>query len=181
MSEFKLNKDMFGMYAKIPTGFSMNMHTYKIVSSFRSNAYCDVPLVTVNTKETVHNELEVVLNVIHCGIDESEVVRVALKDCVIINNQPQVNQWIPFSERMPKERESMFAKLKDTPNWNMSMFEKYSNEVNVTVEFTDGKRATKTMHTIDGKWVYQSNVIKRIVAWMPLPEPYKDGDSSENS
>lgn len=31
--------------------------------------------------------MEHVLNVIHCGIDESEVIRVALKDCEIVKKK----------------------------------------------------------------------------------------------
>lgn len=88
MSEFVINGDMFGMYAKIPTGFSKEMHIYKIVSVFESNTYCDVPLLTIDTKETTHDKLVIVLNVIHCGIDESEVIRVALKDCEVFKKEP---------------------------------------------------------------------------------------------
>lgn len=91
MSKFKSNTDMFGMYVKIPTGYTREMHVYKVVSRFNSNSYCDVPLVA-NSKPTLHNDekthpsgyLEDVLNVVHCGIDETNVVRVALKDCEIV-------------------------------------------------------------------------------------------------
>lgn len=93
MSEFVVNGDMFGMYAKIPTGFSKEMHIYKIVSVFESNTYCDVPLLTTDTKETTHDKLDTVLNVIHCGIDESEVIRVALKDCEVFKKEPQECKW----------------------------------------------------------------------------------------
>lgn len=90
MAEFKVNADMFGMYARIPTGYSKEMHVYKVVSKFKSNSYCDVPIV-YNSKPVIHDkefsqlsDLEDVLNVIHCGIDETEVIRVALKDCEIV-------------------------------------------------------------------------------------------------
>lgn len=97
MSEFKVNTEMFGKYAIIPTGYSKEPHIYKIVSSFYSNSYCDIPIV-YNSEPTAHesiktseNEfgLEHCLNVIHCGIDETKVVRVALKDCKIV--QPKTN------------------------------------------------------------------------------------------
>lgn len=90
MAEFKVNADMFGMYARIPTGYSKEMHVYKVVSKFKSNIYCDVPIV-YNSKPVIHDkefsqlsDLEDVLNVIHCGIDETKVIRVALKDCEIV-------------------------------------------------------------------------------------------------
>lgn len=90
MSEFVVNGDMFGQYVKIPTGYSGELHIYKVVSHFQSNTYCDVPIVAASTPVpheksfTGLDSLEHVLNVIHCGIDESKVIRVALKDCEIV-------------------------------------------------------------------------------------------------
>lgn len=83
--------------------------------------------------------------------------------------------WIPCSERMPEERPSMFAKFKGTDRWSMLMFEKVSDEVHVTVEFSNGERRVDTGKTIDGKWKCQARIIDpkaKIVAWMPNPEPY---------
>lgn len=97
MSEFKVNTEMFGKYAIIPTGYSKEPHIYKVVSSFYSNSYCDVPIV-YNSEPVPHDSIETTensyglehcLNVIHCGIDETKVVRVALKDCRIV--QPKTN------------------------------------------------------------------------------------------
>lgn len=87
MSDFMINKDMFGRYCKIETDYSRDLHTYKIVSLIESNSYCDIPL-TVNSKETLHDKIVSVLLVIHCGIDESKVRRVALSDCDV---QPESN------------------------------------------------------------------------------------------
>lgn len=82
---FHVNTDMFGQYAKIPTGHSGDLHIYKIITRFHSNWYCDVPIIGLGDS-TLHEEVTDVLNVIHCGIDESKVIRVALKDCEIIEN-----------------------------------------------------------------------------------------------
>lgn len=83
--------------------------------------------------------------------------------------------WIPCSERLPDEHETMFAKLKGTDKWDSSMPEKISDDVNVTVEFEDGTRKTKTMHTIDGRWKTDINIVKfKVIAWQPLPNPYKE-------
>lgn len=84
---FAINDDMFGLYARIPTGFSNEPHYYKIVSRLSSNGYCDLPLGTCNTKQTRHGEIVPVLLVIHCGIDESEVIRVKEGDCEIVNSR----------------------------------------------------------------------------------------------
>ena len=83
---FHVNTDMFGQYAKIPTGCSGNLHIYKIITRFHSNWYCDVPIIGLGDS-TLHEEVTDVLNVIHCGVDESKVIRVALKDCEIIENE----------------------------------------------------------------------------------------------
>lgn len=84
------------------------------------------------------------------------------------------NDWIPCSERLPYEHETMFAKLKGTDKFDSAMPEKISDDVNVTVEFEDGTRKTKTMHTIDGKWKTDINIVKfNVIAWQPLPKPYQ--------
>lgn len=85
------------------------------------------------------------------------------------------NGWIPCSERLPEERDSMFAKLKGTDKWSDHMFEKISDDVNATVEFEDGTRKTMTLHTNDGKWNTNNRIVKcNVIAWQPLPEPYKE-------
>ena len=85
--------------------------------------------------------------------------------------------WIACSERLPEEHETMFAKLKVTDKWYSAMPEKISDDVNVIIEFENGTRKTKTMHTIDGKWKKDINIIKfKVIAWQPLPEPYKERD-----
>ena len=91
----------------------------------------------------------------------------------MIENQPKIGGWIACSERLPEEHDSMFAKFKGTEKWDSAMFEKISDDVNVTVEFEDGKRKTKTLHTVDGKWNGGQRGVKfKVVAWQPLPEEY---------
>ncbi len=85
--------------------------------------------------------------------------------------------WIPCSERLPEEHDSMFAKLKGTDKWSDSMFEKISDDVNATVEFDDGTRKTMTLHTNDGKWNTNNRIVKfNVIAWKPLPEPFKESE-----
>lgn len=80
--------------------------------------------------------------------------------------------WIACEDRLPEEHDSMFAKLKGTAKWNEAMFEKISEDVNVTVEYENGKRKTMTLHTVDGKWKTDRIVKFKVIAWQPLPEPY---------
>lgn len=85
------------------------------------------------------------------------------------------NRWIPVNERMPIEYDSIFAALKGTNKWKNGMFEKTSKNVLVTVVCGDGSRGTHVARTIDGKWKADNFLFgsEEIVAWMPLPEPWK--------
>lgn len=98
MSEFVVNDDMFGRYCEIATDFSRGLHIYKIVGLIESNSYCDMPLT--NQSEPIwHKDIVPVLLVIHCGIDETKVQRVALSNCkvqvhLITNNiETKHGQW----------------------------------------------------------------------------------------
>lgn len=99
-----------------------------------------------------------------------ECIKDACKDII---RKHMNDGWIPVEERLPKEHDSIFAKWKGTDKWSKSMFEKTSGDVNVTVEYEDGKRKTITAHTVDGKWVLPNRIIKqKVIAWRPLPDPY---------
>lgn len=93
----------------------------------------------------------------------------------IVTEQPRVDQWIPCSEDMPAEHESVFARFKGTSKWMNGMFEKCSDDVLVTVKFTDGSRKTMAMHTTDGEWRTSDLPVREVIAWMPMPESYKEG------
>lgn len=89
--------------------------------------------------------------------------------------QIKIGVWILCKDKMPEEHDSIFAKLKGTDKWNTSMFEKISDDVNVTVEFEDGKRKTMTLHTCDGIWKTDMRIVKfDVLAWQPLPDTYLD-------
>jgi hypothetical protein len=70
----------------------------------------------------------------------------------VVSEQPTVDRWIPCSERLPEEQ--FKGVLVDTGG----IYE---------IAWRNGV----TWHHKDG-WFYDSQVI----AWMPLPEPYKEGD-----
>ena len=78
-----------------------------------------------------------------------------------VNEQPKVGEWIPCSERLPVPNE-----FDETGHFFKAYLVQAKN---------------KTMYTAlwDGKWWTiwtRGTVIKNVVAWMPLPEPYKVGD-----
>lgn len=85
------------------------------------------------------------------------------------------NGWIPVKERLPEERDSIFAKIKGTDKWMSGMFEKVSRAVLVTVEYPGKKRLVEVAHTTDGKW--KMNVLPnngKVIAWRNYPAPYKE-------
>lgn len=90
--------------------------------------------------------------------------------------------WFPVELSMPKEYPSIFAKFKGTSKWKKGMFEKVSKEVNVTLENDEGKAVTTHAHTYDGIWncdLLRINPAYRVIAWKPLPYPFRPVRSEE--
>ena len=98
----------------------------------------------------------------------------ALEILGVLNGQDTnvPSKWIPCSERMPEEHDSIFAKFKGTDRWMSEMYEKESDLVNVTIRYEDGTKQVKTIKTIDGKWRKGTFSKSEVLAWMPLPEAY---------
>ena len=105
---------------------------------------------------------------------ENEAIDFALVDMKICeaNNRG----WIPVSDRLPPEHDTIFAKLKGTAQWKPGMFAKQSEDVRVVFRFEDGTRMVGHNHTIDGVWGCEkpNRYPKRTVThWCenpPLPE-----------
>ena len=75
--------------------------------------------------------------------------------------------WISVTERLPEEKDAGILKKLGTS--------KRSEYVLATVE-VKGERMTVTACTYDGKWDWNMKYAfpdYKIIAWMPLPEPYK--------
>lgn len=86
MSEFtgygRTNNIDFGDYVKFPYGMGREMHIWKVVSSFRSNAYIKPPYMFNKEPKIQSGGVVPVLNIIHCGIDETKVITVKKSDCI---------------------------------------------------------------------------------------------------
>ena len=88
-------------------------------------------------------------------------------DEYVESNEPH---WIPVTERLPEEKDAGILKKLGTS--------KRSEYVLATVE-VKGERMTVTACTHDGKWDWNMKYAfpdYKIVAWMPLPKPYKEGE-----
>lgn len=94
-------------------------------------------------------------------------------------NKADSFEWIPVSERLPDEHDSIFAKLFETDVVNDMLWRTRSKEVLVTIEYEDGARTAKSSHTTDGKWWIEKETTLskfKVIAWMPLPKPYKENE-----
>ena len=94
-------------------------------------------------------------------------------------NKADSFEWISVSEKLPEEHDSIFAKLYGADKWNDMLWRTQSMEVLVTIEYEDGTRSVTSSYTTDGKWEVEKLVKLskcKVVAWMPLPEPYKENE-----
>ena len=90
--------------------------------------------------------------------------------------QPE-QKWIPCSERLPGEHEWL-----DTKKFGTTI----SNEVYVTFEAPDGQRFAKHISFQNGKLSPVDEQRMKVwfkgakpIAWMPLPEPYREERTEE--
>lgn len=108
-----------------------------------------------------------------------DIINTLLND---LEQDEKENGWILVGdkeEKMPEERNSMFAKFKGTNKWKEAMFEKISNDVLVTILYRNSLFVQQA-HTVDGKWKNDLLALGgTTIAWKPLPEPYKEGAEHE--
>lgn len=108
-----------------------------------------------------------------------EEIKSVCKDKELVDKADSF-KWIPVSERLPEEHDSIFAKLYGTDKWSDALWRTQSKEVLVTLEYEDGIRTVKSSHTTDGKWSIEKKTTLskfKVVAWMELPEPYKENQN----
>ena len=86
--------------------------------------------------------------------------------------------WIPVSEKLPEEHDSIFAKLYGTDKWTSALWRTTSNRVIATIKYNDGTVIVKEAFTHDGEWtVEKRNTNCKVIAWIPFPEPYKENEN----
>ena len=77
-----------------------------------------------------------------------------------IENQPQIDNWIPCSERLPEVSERIDRE--------------YCPEFNVTIK--GAKKATTLQCDSEGTWFDGYGNVYQVIAWQPLPDAYKECD-----
>lgn len=132
-------------------------------------------------RRTAIEWLERIKHNIHGGDEEFDRQRKESLDMAITDMKIcEANSagWISTNDRLPPERDTIFAKLKGTDKWKSGMFEKMSDDVRVAVLFDDGTRKVSHDYTVDGKWhgeMEKCAYPKRTVThWMANPEPPKE-------
>lgn len=74
-----------------------------------------------------------------------------------IEDQPTISQWIPVSERLPDDGELVLLTFEG------------SKKVDMETAIYDAKHGFAMSERFVG--------LDEIIAWMPLPEPYKESDN----
>lgn len=96
----------------------------------------------------------------------------ALEFAINYLNQPITSQWIPCSERLPEHsygRSSLVTVKFD--DYTEIMICKWSSFSKSEDAFSAPKEVKINGFTY---WMYQPVPMNRVVAWMPLPEPYTE-------
>lgn len=114
---FAVNGDMFGRYVKIPHVLANDggKFIFKVVGKLQSNAYYNVPIGGINSEYKIRGaEMVDVLHVIQCGVDETEVLTVALKDCEFVEPRTNVEKIKGMSV---EELAEFLCKVKSDYQW----------------------------------------------------------------
>ena len=107
--------------------------------------------------QDIHNYFKDTIDKSGLEVIDNDLLTLNKDICTIVKNQPKVGEWIPCSERLPKDREE------------------------VLITDSNGRRLKISFNM----WLYENpqyshNIIP--IAWMPLPAPYnaKRGGKNES-
>ena len=139
MSDFKLTgSDVFGRYCRIEQFRYCKpneMHIYKVVSSIRTNTWCEVPYKEAS-KERWHDRMEDCILAIHCGIDETKVQRFRIADVEFVTrNECDRDALLDLADTM--EGYAMFCKERSIQVGN-NIVECYASLIREAVNACEG-------------------------------------------
>ena len=93
----------------------------------------------------------------HCCPRWNRVIRQTVEDM-----EAEQPGWIPCSERLPADEEAVIVSIRDDSGDN-------------TLDYS-----SSGWYAAAGEfWVVDNEANMRVVAWMPLPTPYREGDRNE--
>ena len=159
---------------KLPSATDTNVATTDTISRRAAIAAVhrnyDTILDFRSDGETVANSVEDILSELPTA-QLGEDIRAMCGECDAWNQYKNYSQpeWIQCKERLPKEKDAGILKKLG--------IEKRSEYVLATIE-AKGERMTVKACTHDGKWNWDMKYAfpdYKVVAWMPFPEPWKDG------
>lgn len=112
-------------------------------------------------REEAIKMLNELVNMLSDDFGDSELCEKALQMAIIaLQNQPV---WIPVSERLPEG---------DSGDYPINMVALDTGEVCIGVYRHDSKEWWTRMN--EGETLYSTDHV--VVAWMPLPEPYRESE-----
>lgn len=90
------------------------------------------------------------------NLNTYEVAEALVSDAIksLPSAEPKTAGWIPCSERLPEYR-----------------------EVVLITNYKGNVRYGQFRGTREKYWYWKGNTLEEVIAWMPLPEPYKGGDT----
>lgn len=90
--------------------------------------------------------------------------KISLENKTSDNDVPDTNvgKWIPCCERLPDEPE-------EYPDYG----HRFSESVLCSVSHPLHDDCVIESFTMDGEWLCEKGTMLKVIAWMPLPEPYK--------
>ena len=91
----------------------------------------------------------------------------------LMNNGVTVQEWISVKDRLPEEKDGIFAHLYGTKQWQPGIHRRCSKAVIGCVKLEDGSRFTTALCTFDGEWDWHKLHGGKVTHWMPLPQPLK--------
>lgn len=92
-----------------------------------------------------------------------EIIRSHMEE---VNDTNVPSNWIPCSEKLPNEIEFQEAYCRN----------QYATEFLVTIK---GATRPTTLYFKSNSWFDEQRNYYKVVAWQPLPEPYKGGKENE--
>ena len=89
----------------------------------------------------------------------------------VTEKQRKVNGWIPYSERLPEE-DGEYLCYEKLGNLCMQKVRSFAKNLYKVDKYDFSKKEGGGFYDFDGE--YGHYIVGSVIAWQPLPEPYKE-------